>query len=99
MERERVGRGDENIGTYYLRFNVRDEPHVLEALTKTLAEHGVSIASLYQPPSFSRQTAAIAVLTHETRQRDLWLALKKIDSFPFLVEKSRRIPIEPLTFS
>ena len=90
---------DEHIGTYYLRFNVRDEPHVLEALTKTLAEHGVSIASLYQPPSFSRQTAAIAVLTHETRQRDLWLALKKIDSFPFLVEKSRRIPIEPLTFS
>lgn len=84
---------------YYLRLAVRDEPHVLETVTKELAEQRISIASLYQPPSNAHQTATIAILTHETTEQALQTALKKIDSCGFLVQKSKRVPIEPLKFN
>jgi homoserine dehydrogenase len=98
LSRAVVISADDRRGAYYLRFTVLDRPHVLETISKSLAQEGISMASVYQPPSQTGEAASIAILTHDTVLYKLRKALKKIEDCEFLVQKSKLIPIETLIF-
>lgn len=96
LARASVSPAGESESAYYLRFTVLDRPHVLETISKTLAEHGVSIASVYQPAQHAVDAAPIAMLTHRVKEKSLQAALFKLNACDFSVSPGRRIPVEPL---
>ncbi len=71
---------DEVTTSYYLRLRVADEPGVLADVTRILADGSISIdAALQRQPGEDGQ-AAVVLLTHECRERDVRDAIAKIES-------------------
>ncbi len=68
---------------YYFRFTALDQPGVLAAIAKVLAEYSISIEAVIQK---GREVAGIGVpivmMTHEAKEAQVQAALDEIDALP-----------------
>lgn len=55
----------ESQSRYFLTFQVRDEVGTLHQMMRVFAEHGVSIAAVWQNPGDTEGAADLTVITHE----------------------------------
>ena len=84
--------------SYYLRRHVADQPGVLADLTRILAERGISIdAMLQKEPAEGEQQTDIIMLTHQTKEKNVDVAIARIEALSTVVGKVTRIRLEELS--
>jgi homoserine dehydrogenase len=82
--------------SYYLRLRVADEPGVLADITRILADEEISIdAALQKEPSADDQ-AVVVLLTHETEERSVKAALRRIADLPATSGEGTMLRVEKL---
>jgi homoserine dehydrogenase len=84
----------EIVSKYYIRFSVVDEPGVLARIAGALGRNAISIESMNQTARSAQESVPIVIITHEAREMDIRNALKEIDGFDIIKEKSNLIRIE-----
>jgi homoserine dehydrogenase len=83
--------------SYYLRLRVLDRPGVLADITRILADQSISIDAMVQKePSEGEEQVDIIMLTHLTLERNINVAIKRIESLPVISGKVTRIRLEEL---
>tara|TARA_Y100001936_G_C16086239_1_gene681963 strand:- start:1409 stop:2728 length:1320 start_codon:yes stop_codon:yes gene_type:complete len=88
---------DEVETSYYLRLNVLDRPGVLAEITRILAELGISIGAMVQKePNEDEDHVSIIVLTHLSIERNINMAITKIESLSSVIGRIIRIRLEEL---
>ena len=79
------------VNSLYLRFEVKDKPGVLSAITNRLAKYKISIKRLIQTPDKKNNKATIVIITHKTTELNSKKCLsifkkdKDILKFPILI--------------
>ena len=81
---------------FYVRLSVRDEVGVLAVITRTLADHSVSIESVIQKDGVEGEPVALILLTHSVREKDVLLALAQIEQQSYVVGKTVVLRCETL---
>ena len=81
---------------FYVRLSVRDEVGVLALITRTLADHSVSIESVIQKDGVEGEPVALILLTHSVREKDVLLALAQIEQQSYVVGKTVVLRCETL---
>lgn len=69
---------DDIQSKYYIRFMAIDRPGVLARIAGVLGQYGISISSVTQKGRRRAKIVPIVMLTHESRERNMRLALDKI---------------------
>ena len=88
---------EEVVTSYYLRMRVHDRPGVLADITRILADASISIDAMIQrEPAEGEQQVDIIMLTHQTRERNVNAAVKKLEALPVVSGKVTRIRLEEL---
>ncbi|HVS25939.1 MAG TPA: homoserine dehydrogenase [Burkholderiales bacterium] len=83
--------------SYYLRLRVFDKPGVLADITRILADSGISIDAMVQKePSEGEEQVDIIMLTHETVEKRINAAIRKIEKLSTISGKVTRIRLEEL---
>ena len=59
---------DNYVNSLYLRFEVKDKPGVLSAITNRIAKYKISVKSLIQTPDKKNNKATIVIITHKTNE-------------------------------
>jgi homoserine dehydrogenase len=85
---------EEISSLYYLRFMVLDRPGVLSHIAGVLGKHGISISKVLQQGRKEGQTVPVVIMTHQAREREVRLALREIDTMPFISESTTLIRVE-----
>jgi homoserine dehydrogenase len=81
---------------FYVRLSVRDEVGVLALITRTLADHSVSIESVIQKDGVEGEPVALILLTHSVREKDVLMALAQIEQQSYVVGKTVVLRCETL---
>ena len=82
---------------YYLRLRAADKPGVLADVTRILAELGISIDAMMQKEPRDNETEAdIIILTHVTVEKNINLAIGRIEALPAISGQVTRIRMEEL---
>lgn len=79
---------------YYLRFMVVDRPGVLSRISGILGDHSISIASVLQKERGPKDGVPVVMMTHEALERDIQLALGKINQLDVVLPKTTLIRAE-----
>lgn len=87
---------DQHRGSYYVRFNVVDQPGVFAELAKALSDHNVSMESVLQRSRDPDQKVPVVMTTHDTDEADMRKAIEQIASSDWVVEAPVLIRIEAL---
>ena len=88
---------DEVETSYYLRMRVFDRPGVLADVTRILADNHISIDAMIQKePSEGEEQVDIIMLTHRCREKNINIALQKIEALDSVDGKITRIRLEEL---
>jgi homoserine dehydrogenase len=88
---------EEVVTSYYLRMRVHDRPGVLADITRILADASISIGAMIQrEPAEGEEQVDIIMLTHQTREKNVNAAIKKIEALPVVSGKVTRIRLEEL---
>jgi len=88
---------DEVVTSYYLRMRVHDRPGVLADITRILADASISIGAMIQrEPAEGEEQVDIIMLTHQTREKSVNAAIRKIEALPVVSGKVTRIRLEEL---
>jgi homoserine dehydrogenase len=88
---------DEVETSYYLRLRVFDRPGVLADITRILADNHISIGAMIQKePSEGEEQVDIIMLTHLCREKNINVAMKKIETLDSVAGKITRIRLEEL---
>ncbi len=83
--------------SYYLRLRVLDRPGVLADITRILADQFISIDAMVQKePSEGEEQVDIIMLTHLTLEKNINVAIERIESLPVISGKVTRIRLEQL---
>ncbi|HSS46057.1 MAG TPA: homoserine dehydrogenase [Burkholderiales bacterium] len=83
--------------SYYLRLRAFDKPGVLADITRILADSGISIDAMVQKePSEGEEQVDIIMLTHETVEKHINAAIRKIERLSTISGKVVRIRLEEL---
>ncbi len=83
--------------SYYLRLRAFDKPGVLADITRVLADSGISIDAMVQKePSEGEEQVDIIMLTHETVEKHINAAIRKIERLSTISGKVIRIRLEEL---
>jgi homoserine dehydrogenase len=69
---------DDVVSEYYLRLMVKDQPGVVASVTAILADHRISLEAVMQKERHATQAVPIVMLTHETTEGNLQVAVKRI---------------------
>ncbi|WP_319584943.1 homoserine dehydrogenase [uncultured Pseudodesulfovibrio sp.] len=77
---------EESESKYYFRFTVADRTGVMAAITRSMADHNVSIAQAVQKGESGAEGIPLVIITHETSARDADAVLAEIDAMDFSVE-------------
>jgi homoserine dehydrogenase len=81
----------------YLRMRVVDKPGVLADVTRILADSRISIGAMVQKePGEGQRRVDIVMLTHRALEKNVNLAMKKIEKLPTVVGSVTRIRLEEL---
>ena len=75
---------EETVCPFYVRLSVRDEIGVLAHITRTLADHNVSLESVIQKDGVEGEPVALILLTHAVREKDVLAALGLIEQKAFV---------------
>lgn len=75
---------EETVCPFYVRLSVRDEVGVLAHITRTLADHDVSLESVIQKDGIVGETVALILLTHAVHEKDVLAALSQIEKQSFV---------------
>jgi homoserine dehydrogenase len=82
---------------YYLRLSVEDKPGVMAAITKILADNGISIEAVQQKePEQHGANAQVIILTDSVVEKSLITALEQIESLDSINQPAVRIRVESL---
>jgi homoserine dehydrogenase len=88
---------DQVVTSYYLRMRVVDRPGVLADITRILADASISIDAMVQrEPAEGEKQVDIIMLTHQTREKSINTAIRKIEALPVVTGKVTRIRLEEL---
>ncbi len=88
---------EEITSAYYLRLSVEDKPGVMAAMTKILADNGISIeAVLQKEPEQHGANAQVILLTDSVLEKSLITALQQIESLDSINQPAVRIRVESL---
>ncbi len=80
---------------YYFRFSAMDQPGVLSKISGILGQHDISIATVIQKFRGSKDGAVpIVMTTYKAKEKNVRMALKKIDKLNILKAKTILIRIE-----
>ena len=83
---------------YYLRMHVADKLGVLADVTRILADATISIdAMLQKEPAEGEQQTDIIMLTHQTKEKNVDVAIARIEALSTVVGKVTRIRLEELS--
>ncbi|WFS61017.1 homoserine dehydrogenase [Pseudodesulfovibrio thermohalotolerans] len=77
---------EDSESKYYFRFTVADRTGVMAAITRSMADHNVSIAQAVQKGEGGAEGIPLVIITHETSARDADAVLAEIDAMDFSVE-------------
>ncbi|QJB57625.1 homoserine dehydrogenase [Pseudodesulfovibrio sp. zrk46] len=77
---------EESESKYYFRFTVQDRTGVMAAITKSMAEHNVSIAQAVQKGESGAEGVPLVIISHETSARNVDAVINEIDAMDFTVE-------------
>jgi len=81
--------------SYYLRMRVLDKPGVLADITRILADGSISIDAMVQKePNEGEDQVDIIMLTHLTVEKNVDVAMRKIEALPVVTGKVTRIRLE-----
>ncbi len=69
---------------YYCRFTAKDQPGVLAAISRILADHAISIQAVIQKGRREGADVPIVMLTHTAREAEMRGALEQIDRLPVI---------------
>lgn len=84
--------------SYYLRMHVADKLGVLANVTSILADSTISIdAMLQKEPALGETQTDIIMLTHQTQEKNVEAAIKKIEALPTVIGKVTKIRLEHLS--
>jgi len=81
-------------GAYYLRLMVLDRPGVIADVAGALRDSGVSLESMLQHGRAPGEAVPIVLVTHETRESQMRLALDRIERLDSVLERPSVIRIE-----
>ncbi len=82
---------------YYLRMRVLDQPGVLADITRIMADQGISIdAMLQKEPGEGEDQTDIILLTHVTQEKNVDVAIGKIEALQTVRGKVVRLRLEQL---
>ena len=83
---------------YYLRMRVLDQPGVLADITRIMADQTISIdAMLQKEPGEGEDHTDIILLTHVTREKNVNVAIARIEALPTVTGKVVRLRLEALS--
>lgn len=77
---------EESESKYYFRFTVADRTGVMAAVTKSMAEHGVSIAQAVQKGEAGAEGVPLVIISHETKAKAVAAVVNELDAMDFTVE-------------
>ena len=88
---------DEVQTSYYLRLRVQDKPGVLADITRILADEQISIDAVIQKePGEGEDQTDLIMLTHQTREKRINAAIKKIEALGVVAGKVTKLRLEEL---
>jgi len=82
------------VSQYYLKIKVIDQPGVLAAVTSTLGEAGISIASMLQKPSRIKDHVRLLFTTHACEERAIRTAMERLSTLDVVNNAITMIRIE-----
>jgi homoserine dehydrogenase len=83
---------------YYLRMRVLDQPGVLADITRIMADETISIdAMLQKEPGEGEDQTDIILLTHITQEKNVNVAIARIEALPTVAGKIVRLRLEELS--
>lgn len=85
-----------HICSSYLRIEVKDQKGVLSSITKAFAKNRISIRNLIQVPNKKSKKASIAIITHETMEKNFNKLLSNLHKNKFVIKKPTFIRIEKI---
>lgn len=77
---------DESESKYYFRFTVADRAGVMATITRSMADHGVSIAQAVQKGEAGAEGVPLVIISHETRAKAAEAVIEELDAMDFSVE-------------
>ena len=86
----------ERVGSYYLRLIVLDQPGVIAAISAILRDYKVSLESVLQRGRSPGQPVPVVLTSHETRERDMQDAVRKIARLKAVTARPYLMRIETL---
>jgi homoserine dehydrogenase len=88
---------DDAQTAYYLRMLAEDRPGVLAEVATILGDAGISIEAVVQPePPRGASQAKLIMLSHPVRERQMNIALERIEALDSISGKVTRIRVEQL---
>jgi len=88
---------DEVQTSYYLRLRVQDKPGVLADITRILADEQISIDAVIQKePGEGEDQTDLIMLTHQTREKRVNAAIRKIEALGVVAGKVTKLRLEEL---
>lgn len=82
------------VNSSYLRIEVKDLPGVLSSITKIFAKNKISIKNLIQVPNKKNKKASIAIITHQSLEKNFNNLLKSLNRNKFVIKSPTFIRIE-----
>jgi homoserine dehydrogenase len=76
----------ESESKFYFRFTVADRTGVMAAITRSMADHGVSIAQAVQDGEEGACGVPLVIISHETRADAVAAVIAEVDAMDFSVE-------------
>jgi homoserine dehydrogenase len=84
-----------HVGAYYLRLMVVDRPGVIADVTAVLRDAGISLESMLQRGRSPGEAVPVVLVTHETGEAAMTVALSRIAALDAVLEPPALIRIEP----
>jgi homoserine dehydrogenase len=94
LKSRRIKAIDDVVTKYYFRFSAEDRPGVLATIAGILGNHGISIASAYQPGRGQAEGVPVVMISHEAKEAAVQSALSQINQLNVVKDKTMLIRIE-----
>ncbi|MDC0335400.1 homoserine dehydrogenase [Pseudodesulfovibrio sp.] len=86
IEKANILPPEQSESKYYFRFTVADRTGVMAAITKSMADHGVSIAQAVQKGEAGAEGVPLVIISHETAAKDADAMIDEVEAMDFIVE-------------
>ena len=79
---------------YYLRFQVRDRPGIIAALSSILSAKHISLDAVLQLPSESKDNLPFVITVEPSSEKSIRSAVAEMDELDFMAEPTLALPME-----